>query len=740
MRLRWFLLAALVLAGPAHAQSCLEYSSRLHLIGKTPSVPGVSLTCVASVGSYAYCGLYNSATQQGEFWTVDLSDPAAPTIAGVLALPISVDEIAISGSYAYLITGQGVPWNGGLLVVDISDPPAPALVNTMGFGVRDRIAATGGRLCILSSGEYGGGRLFVYDLANPVSPAPTGIVTLPLGSYQFPEGLAVSGNYAYIGGMQTEGCLMVVDLLNLNVAAVATVPGMPVDVTVRGNRAYVAGSYPSQMSIVEITNPLAPLLIGQVSVPEADRVYADDQRAYITYRGDSDRARGFMVVDVADPALPSVLGSYGGEGMTRMVTRATDIVIMNSMPGTVQVVALESGQPARRASGWGGPTTDFLQHVSAKGTLAFAAGQAAPTVVLDVADPQSPVALARWPQFCEKMIFQGDLAYAACGDQFRVINVADPVHPVFLGSVALSWPRDLARSGTHVFVGDHNLGLKIIDVSDPAAPLLVSSMSDIGIPEAVAADGNFVYIATGATGLAIVDATDPAHPVRRLTVPPAFQTMDVEVAGGIAYVADQRDGVLIYDVSDPLAPYLLSSTAMPHSKTYNLERDGRYLYVSNDRYGLSILHVADPAHPQRTGNLAPAEYGISYEVAVGAGRIFMADGSGGLSIAWPQCAPAAGVDTSPAIRPALTASPNPSREATTLHFALSAPERVRLEVFDPAGRLISTVSDQMFGRGEHRLLWDGRDEFGAPAPSGVYVLRLSKSNGEGSSSKIVLCR
>lgn len=69
-------------------------------------------------------------------------------------------------------------------------------------------------------------------------------------------------------------------------------------------------------------------------------------------------------------------------------------------------------------------------------------------------------------------------------------------------------------------------------------------------------------------------------------------------------------------------------------------------------------------------------------------------------------------------------TPNPSRGATTLRFALPQSGVVRLEVLDLAGRRV-WGSEAMFAPGAHSVQWDGRDAQGTMAPAGVYFVRLA---------------
>jgi len=84
--------------------------------------------------------------------------------------------------------------------------------------------------------------------------------------------------------------------------------------------------------------------------------------------------------------------------------------------------------------------------------------------------------------------------------------------------------------------------------------------------------------------------------------------------------------------------------------------------------------------------------------------------------------------------PALTAvrllpnSPNPFNPSTLITFALpeerTGPTEVSLRVFDLKGRLVRVLMEETVDADRHTVSWDGRDDRGQGAPSGVYIYRL----------------
>lgn len=68
--------------------------------------------------------------------------------------------------------------------------------------------------------------------------------------------------------------------------------------------------------------------------------------------------------------------------------------------------------------------------------------------------------------------------------------------------------------------------------------------------------------------------------------------------------------------------------------------------------------------------------------------------------------------------------PNPFNPETNIPFDLPEAAQVRLELYDMSGRLVRVLAEGEKPAGSHLLRWDGRDQAGQPANSGVYLFRL----------------
>lgn len=72
--------------------------------------------------------------------------------------------------------------------------------------------------------------------------------------------------------------------------------------------------------------------------------------------------------------------------------------------------------------------------------------------------------------------------------------------------------------------------------------------------------------------------------------------------------------------------------------------------------------------------------------------------------------------------------PNPGNPSVRATFRLPRRDRVRVAVFDLAGRRVALLAEGELGAGDHEVTWDGRTPGGAAA-AGTYLLRLETSAG-----------
>ncbi len=73
--------------------------------------------------------------------------------------------------------------------------------------------------------------------------------------------------------------------------------------------------------------------------------------------------------------------------------------------------------------------------------------------------------------------------------------------------------------------------------------------------------------------------------------------------------------------------------------------------------------------------------------------------------------------------------PNPFNPQTTIYYEITKTDFVELSVYNLLGQKIRTLVREKQSPGEHQIIWDGRNDRGAPVVSGVYLYRLKTGEG-----------
>jgi hypothetical protein len=71
--------------------------------------------------------------------------------------------------------------------------------------------------------------------------------------------------------------------------------------------------------------------------------------------------------------------------------------------------------------------------------------------------------------------------------------------------------------------------------------------------------------------------------------------------------------------------------------------------------------------------------------------------------------------------------PNPFNPETAIRFSTKESGKVRLSIYNVRGQLIRNLVNEDLSPGNHRIIWNGRDENGSSVASGIYMYRMETS-------------
>jgi hypothetical protein len=400
-----------------------------------------------------------------------------------------------------------------------------------------------------------------------------------------------------------------------------------------------------------------------------------------------------------------------------------------------------------------------VHDLAVQGNYAYGAADALGLKIANLTTPTEMVLenTVATPSAALRVIVTADHAYVTTSaDGVRIVDVAVAASASEVGSVTgFADVKGIATDGTYLYVGDDNT-LYIYDLVDPEAPALVGShdlstdatVEDIGVVD-VPPGTNFAlsptatklaYVAGGPVGFVVIDISNVASPVELSTQASRDQATSVAVDGNDVYLGDGGAGFKIYEVDPTQVPVFIQA--------FDARVNGRCVDISwvvgadEDVVGLEVYRATASNHTplmiHGEGSLASARnvyrddtvesgrtYWYTLAVRTAAGEVFRS--------------PTATVAVPPREAALLPNYPNPFNPSTSIAFDLPRPGYARLAIYDAAGRHVVTLVDGIRPAGMNELEWDGTNALGQPVGSGVYVARL-QTDGTVQTVKLTLVK
>ncbi len=351
---------------------------------------------------------------------------------------------------------------------------------------------------------------------------------------------------------------------------------------VRGNYAYVIGSDRTGITVVDISNPFAPVVLGT-------NLAVNDQLRRIKYSGNKlyvESAHNFYIVDITNPVVP-----------------------------------LQSGSTAASAS-YNGSFSTFTASDQNEYILYIADGT---LNSLNVTNPQTPVS---GPQNNSP-------------NQMKTMTISG--NNLFVGDGTSIWKYDIANSDAQTkylaadnkIISSYGSNLYIVYDEDTGSRLSIIDISDISFPQQkgtyqtgstisrVTAKGNYVYLLREELDIIeVINVATPTIPANMFnyqltgkgTTLFAAKESDKNILYAGYYVSESSKGVELIDISNPPASAKLS-TIPTSGKPQAIYADGNNLYIgshTSDEQGwyLEAFNVASTQNPvqmAQTSNTSAGE-------------------------------------------------------------------------------------------------------------------------------------
>ena len=703
-----FLLVAIGIwpsTGLASTIPCIDYSNHFHWLTLIPSQDLISgLTYREGVLYYV------SYENGGRFFrSIDVSDPLNPQILASQVLGDLVSPFSIS--WPLLVIGADTSW---LHAYDLSDPKHLVLRDRIDLGnaIRDVVISENRAYVSVMNHTVADG-IYVVDLTDPSSLSIDAFLPLSTG----PIDLGLLDPYLYVSA--TDGLISIVDISDPDTPQLVNVyddiPDFrPLSMLVRDELLYVV-DYVHGVRIFDVANPLEPILVESVLLPETTSGVAVDQEflflshefGIYTYR----RSEG-------KPAeLLGFIPDYRGP-----ITAQAGFLYASST-GVIGVYDLNTpfqfSQVAGRMD-----TPGSVSDLVLIRNVAMAADATGGLRVISLEDALNPIEIGHlvgpgfWP---EELFFYDNTLYVcsrSSGDEtgkLWIVDVANTAMPSITGSAGIPEPAtDVAAIGDFVWVVTPS-GLLAIDATFPSAPKIVGGWgAQLDIRAIKPLDSEHLIV-VGDFPLTTLRVANPRNPQVLDELLECSDGVDIAVRDGRAYVTTQDGRFYVIDYFGNPASPLVVGRAYSFAFGSGLATDGESVYAA-ELAGVTVLDVRTSFDPQVLGHVQiPFAMGIDvYGQLVVAGA-----GSLGIAILPEQCSPTA---TSSSAHETMTQVwfPNPFQNRSSLSIQAEVMAPLRVDIYDVTGRLRFRWEASALAPGNHRIEWNGEDRTGNRVPPGVY--------------------
>lgn len=266
---------------------------------------------IATQGDYAYV-IRNATT--ANFYVINISNPAAPTVVGSLNVAASPTNIAVNGNFAYLSTTNN---SAEMQVINITTPTAPTISGSYdasgtadGYGVR----VVGTTVYLVRNANASTDEFVIINAATPAIPTRTGGFGFGSAMYD----VYVNGTVAYIA---TASDTREVLVLNIATPTSIVASGTGIDLTGTTNATTIDGygtvlmvGQGTALRTLNTATPLTPTISGALTMGGTVMDVAADGGHQYAHVGTNGANTEFQVVNLSTPATPTLLRTVNVTG------------------------------------------------------------------------------------------------------------------------------------------------------------------------------------------------------------------------------------------------------------------------------------------------------------------------------------------------------------------------------------------------------------------------------------------
>ncbi|MGC8763523.1 MAG: LVIVD repeat-containing protein [Acidobacteriota bacterium] len=350
------------------------------------------------------------------------------------------------------------------------------------------------------------------------------------------------------------------------------------------------------LEVVDASNPAAPRLAGRFTQADVQNIQLspDGEYAYILFG-----AKSFQIVSLKNLDSPRLANTRSVDGALFQQGLVTGrVLILAAEKMGVVVYSLEDPKRPKKLSIF--KELKSVYRVAAAGRLVAAFDADEGLVFLDYSSWSSPKRLGSLPMDSHAFgaaFSSADpslLLVADGGTGLRIVNAADPAHPVDAGRAGTFGPSldvSAADGGAFFAAGGESGFWRLASPSAPPQRWLEGSLPT----GALTARGSLVYLAVDSK-IQVWDMAIPISPTLLGEAPLPLPAVYLETTGDRLLASCQQAGVQIFDLSAGGLPLALGAFVFDGSAGQTA-LSGNLLAVAGGSGGAVLADVSTPASP-----------------------------------------------------------------------------------------------------------------------------------------------
>ncbi|NQT34143.1 T9SS type A sorting domain-containing protein [bacterium] len=729
------ILSIILLSTPLSAQDGIKKVATIY--NYIESVQGVVI-----VGDHVFIATGLSGLQ-----VLDISDPENPELVGNLEIDEWSFRIYNIGDYVYILH------RSKFSVINISDPTnlryirsvATPRGSVIGFDLyEDKAVITTHWEEWNPDYEDWEGNLALYDIQRNDNPRMIfhRITGTPDENWIAPmQYCLVRGDLVYFSYLWGDA-YSVLDFYDINEPELIAGLRIPADVAATNSDNNLLFAYsPDGVYIIDVDDLESPELVSEFNdLGRPLDLVLDNTNIFATFPDSS-----FGIIDVSDPESPQQIANLRTEKRLSYLDIGDEIAALISYPRELLMIGLEDVETPEISGTFSFPE-GAVHSIDKVGNLLYVALTPQGLSVVNVENVNEPYEIGRieTPPGVTDVEVENCYAFIACGDSgMYVMDVRNPQEPDIVGHLVVF--EDSVQAVLDITIGGNyaclltEVGIKIVDIEDPAQPRIVGRIGDNRYWNRIQVEGDIIYLSGTSSGsIRVFDISDRSAPEYLYWFPACSRPNNVGVIAthGFKIIGNYlitcvsieiidgrynywRTEIHIMDISDPEDIHFIGSRNI----------DGEYLsvfgFTVNHDYAYSVientLQIWDISNPENIflagSHLFPGHYqGLEIDVPM-----VYAARHNDLSIY--DCSEVVSVSEKTETPYEFSIDPpypNPFNSTTTISYQLPAALDVSLCIFDITGREVTTLVRDRIEAGKHQIVWNGTG-----VPSGIYICRLS---------------